>query len=70
MMRILDFLTTISSIPSIHLLIEQQERVKLEASLFTILSLSQLKYQNISVAIKLKVLDLVRNLITLRSPKG
>ena len=70
MMRILDFLTTISSIPSIHLLIEQQERVKLEASLFTILSLSQLKYQNISVAIKLKVLDLVRNLVTLRSPKG
>ena len=68
--RVIEFLTVITQSATVYLMLDGEERVKIEASLVTILSLSQLKYHNLSVEIKKKILLLVRNVITLRSQRG
>ncbi|CDW87862.1 UNKNOWN [Stylonychia lemnae] len=63
------FLINLTSKSTTFGLFSDTDRVKLESVLFTILSFSQLKYFNMTKEIKLKVLELTKNVIISRSVK-
>eukprot|EP00347_Sterkiella_histriomuscorum_P004192 403361395 len=69
LISLLDFIISITQHSSLYMLLVQNEKVKLESVLFTILSFSQLKYQNINHDVKMKILELTKNVILIRSSK-